>query len=111
MVAPSNNIAKARQDGLVSVIIPAFNAAKSLRRCIDHALGQTYSNIEVIVVNDGSSDETESIGQGYGKRIVYVSQERGGVSSARNRGLELSRGEFVAFVDHDDYWNERFVET
>ncbi len=99
-----------RTPGLVSVIIPAFNADLSLARCIDHVLSQTYPCVEVIVVNDGSQDRTEEIARNYQDRIRYVRQENRGETAARNRGFEMARGEFITFIDHDDYWNEAFVE-
>jgi glycosyltransferase involved in cell wall biosynthesis len=99
-----------RTAGLVSVVIPAFNAAKSLARAVDSALGQTYGHLEVIVVNDGSQDQTEAVARGYGERIRYIAQENRGETAARNSGFALAGGEFVTFVDHDDYWEPTFVE-
>jgi len=99
-----------RVPGLVSVIIPAYNAELSLARCIDHALEQTYSPMEIIVVNDGSEDGTEEIALSYGDQIRYVRQENRGETAARNRGFEIARGEFITFIDHDDYWHETFIE-
>ena len=86
----------------VSVIIPAYNAAKYLAMAIDSVLSQTYTNYEVIVVNDGSTDRTEAIALTYGEKIRYVYQENQGVSAARNRGLYLAQGELIAFLDADD---------
>ncbi|MBN2320688.1 MAG: glycosyltransferase family 2 protein [Acidobacteria bacterium] len=94
----------------MSAIIPAYNAELSLARCIDHALSQTYSSIEIIVVNDGSEDGTEEIALNYDNRIRYVRQENRGETAARNRGFEMAKGEFITFIDHDDYWHEEFVE-
>src|SRR5690349_21822368 len=110
MVAPQSNLIE-RIPGLVSVVIPAFNARKSVRRAIDAALHQTYSNIEVIVVNDGSTDDTEAIVQSYGERVRYVRQENAGETAARNRGFSMARGEFITLVDHDDWWEPKFVQT
>src|SRR5689334_8013175 len=88
--------ARPRVAGLVSVVIPAYNAAKSIRRCLEHALAQTYPHVEIIVVNDGSTDETESIVRGeFGDRVRCVSQPNGGETAARNTGFGLARGEFV----------------
>jgi len=100
-----------RTQGLVSVIIPAFNAAMSLRRCIDSVLAQTYPQIEIIVVNDGSSDETEEIARSYAGKLQYTCQANQGETAARNRGFESASGEFISFIDHDDYWEEQFVEA
>lgn len=98
-------------EGLVSVIIPAFNAERCLRDAVDSAFNQTYAPIEVIVVNDGSSDATAEVAAGYGERIVYLEQGNRGQGAARNAGLRVARGEFVAFLDADDYWKSTFVQT
>jgi glycosyltransferase involved in cell wall biosynthesis len=99
------------QKDLVSVVVPAYNAEKSLRRCIESILGQTYSPVEIIIVNDGSVDETERIAKRFGSRITYVVQENQGETAARNNGFSLSKGEFITFIDHDDYWHPEFVKT
>ena len=109
-IQPAENSQRERTGGLVSVVIPAFNAAKSLARAVDHALGQTYDRLEVIVVNDGSHDKTETVALGYGDRIRYIAHENRGETAARNSGFALAGGEFVTFVDHDDYWEPNFVE-
>ena len=77
---------------------------------MDSALGQTYDRVEVIVVNDGSQDATETVARGYGERIRYIAQENRGETAARNSGFAIAAGEFVTFVDHDDYWEPTFVE-
>jgi glycosyltransferase involved in cell wall biosynthesis len=89
---------------LVSVIIPTYNRADLVCRAIESVLGQTYKNREIIVVDDGSTDDTQTRLQAYGDRIRVLSQENGGPSIARNRGIAVSRGEIVAFLDSDDYW-------
>ncbi|MFA5975531.1 MAG: glycosyltransferase family 2 protein [Elusimicrobiota bacterium] len=92
---------------LVSVIIPTFNRAYCLRRAIDSILNQTHRNVEVIVVDDGSTDETrELMRSAYAQepRVRYVYQENAGVSAARNHGLSLARGEFISLLDSDDEW-------
>ncbi|MCL4551930.1 MAG: glycosyltransferase [Candidatus Marsarchaeota archaeon] len=88
----------------VSVIIPAYNCQRFIEETIESVFSQTYSDYEIIVVDDGSSDNTKDILQRYSDRVTYVYQENGGVSAARNRALALSRGEFIAFLDHDDLW-------
>jgi glycosyltransferase involved in cell wall biosynthesis len=92
---------------LVSVIVPTFNRSYCLERTIDSALAQTHSNIEVVLVDDGSTDNTrELIGRRYGSdsRVRYHFQENGGVVSARNGGFSLARGAYVALLDSDDVW-------
>ncbi|MCL4553149.1 MAG: glycosyltransferase [Candidatus Marsarchaeota archaeon] len=88
----------------VSVIVPAYNCQGFIAETVESIFGQTYSDYEIIVVNDGSSDRTEDILKGYGDRIRYVYQDNGGVSAARNRGLAMAKGELIAFLDHDDLW-------
>lgn len=90
---------------LVSVIIPAFNAEKTLRRAVDSVLAQTHTDIEVLVINDGSTDETRSLAEALERadeRISLINKENGGPSHARNVGLKHSRGEFIQFLDADD---------
>jgi len=100
-----------RVRGLVSVIIPAYNAEIALARCIESVLNQKYKQIEIIVVNDGSTDNTESIANGYKQNIQYIYQTNKGETAARNKGFALAMGEFVTFIDHDDYWHEEFVQS
>jgi glycosyltransferase involved in cell wall biosynthesis len=92
------------KDSLVSVIIPAYNAERYLRRSIESVLSQNYAPIEVIVVDDGSSDDTASICQEYADQVTYIHQDNKGVSVARNRGIQESNGEFIAFLDADDWY-------
>lgn len=88
----------------VSVVIPAYNAAWCVRRAIDSVLAQDYRDYELIVVNDGSTDDTAAVLTGYGDAIRVVHQANAGLSSARNAGIGAARGEFVAFLDADDWW-------
>lgn len=90
----------------VSIIIPVYNGANYLREAIDSALAQTYHNIEIIVVNDGSDDEgaTERIALSYGDRIRYFAVENGGVSSALNFGIAQMTGEWFSWLSHDDLY-------
>lgn len=92
---------------LVSIIIPVYNGGNYMREAIDSALAQTYENIEIIVVNDGSNDggETERIALSYGAKIRYFSKENGGVSSALNYGISNMRGRFFSWLSHDDVYN------
>jgi len=96
---------------LVSVIIPTYNRAETVRRSIDSALDQTYRPLEVIVVDDGSSDNTREVLEGYGDRIRAIYQENGGPSVARNTGVSAARGEFIAFLDSDDTWKPSKTEA
>jgi glycosyltransferase involved in cell wall biosynthesis len=89
---------------VVSVIIPVYNGAQEVQRAIDSALGQTGCKVEVIVVNDGSHDETASVVAEYGDQIRAINQANSGVSMTRNNGIALATGDWVAFLDHDDYW-------
>ncbi len=89
-----------------SVIIPVYNAEKTLRRCVDSLLGQDCADVEIILVNDGSQDNSGAICEEYAKdhrNVQYISQQNAGVSAARNAGLDASQGEFILFVDSDDY--------
>ena len=88
----------------VSVIIPTYNRSGIICRTIDNVLNQTYKDIEIIVVDDGSSDDTQSKLRKYSRNIRVVYQENSGPARARNRGLELARGRYVAFQDSDDLW-------
>src|SRR5687767_1726855 len=93
------------QHPLVSIIMPAFNAEKFIEAAIQSVLDQTYSNIELIIINDGSSDRTEEkIFKFNANCIRYFKQENKGVSAARNQGLENMRGDFFCFLDADDIY-------
>ena len=90
---------------LISVIVPCFNAEKYIERCLDSILKQTYRNIEVIVVDDGSTDDSAARIKEISKldnRVKYVYQKNAGVSAARNRGLDEAKGDKITFVDSDD---------
>lgn len=90
---------------LVSVIIPAYNIEDYIGRCLDSIISQTYKNLEIIVVDDGSRDHTGEILDNYAKkdrRIKVIHKENGGVSSARNKGIEAAEGDYIGFIDGDD---------
>ena len=97
---------------LVSVIIPVYNGSNYMREAIDSALSQTYENIEVIVVNDGSADGglTDEIARSYGDRIRYFVKENGGVSSALNLGIRMMKGDYISWLSHDDVYLPTKVE-
>ncbi|WP_419725268.1 glycosyltransferase family 2 protein [Terrisporobacter petrolearius] len=90
----------------ISVIIPVYNVEKFLRRCLNSVINQTMSDLEIILVDDGSNDNSGEICDEYAKndaRIIVIHKENGGVSSARNKGLDIATGEWITFVDSDDY--------
>lgn len=91
---------------LCSVVIPAYNCAAYVGQAIESVLQQTIGreHVETLVLDDGSSDETPSVVRGYGANVRYVQLDHGGVSRARNAGIELARAPFIAFLDADDYW-------
>lgn len=95
---------------IVSVIIPAYNAARWIAETIDSVLVQTFRDFEVIVVDDGSTDETPEIVAKYGNSVRHVRKENGGESSARNAGVRAAHGKYVAFVDADDLWLPEKIE-
>lgn len=95
---------------LVSIIIPVYNGANYLRDAIDSALAQTYSECEIIVVNDGSTDNTEEICLSYGKKIRYYAKQNGGVATAVNIGVEHMQGEYFSWLSHDDVYYPHKVE-
>ncbi len=88
----------------VSVIIPAYNRAQALKKAIDSVLSQTYEDFELLVVDDGSTDNTRKIVENCKKQVRYIFQQNQGVSSARNLGIYSTSGEYVAFLDSDDLW-------
>lgn len=101
------------KEPLISVIIPIYNMELYLERCMDSVLNNTYHNLEVICVDDGSKDGSLEILRRYAaadSRIVVIAKENGGVSSARNAGLDRMTGEYVCFIDPDDYVHPQYVE-
>lgn len=90
--------------GLVSVVIPAYNAAAFITHAVDSALAQTYQRCEILIVNDGSTDDTARALEVYGDTIRILHQANSGLSNARNRGIRAARGELVALLDADDRW-------
>lgn len=99
---------------LVSVIVPVYNAEAYLPRCIESIISQTYSELEIILVNDGSPDKSGEICQSYevkDKRIRYIKQKNSGAGGARNTGLSLAKGKYILFVDADDWLDVNAVAT
>ncbi len=98
----------------VSVIVPIYNVEKYLEKCINSLLSQTLEDIQIILVNDGSKDNSGNIAREYEKnnknRIIYVEKENGGLSDARNYGLKYATGDFIAFLDSDDYIEKNAYE-
>ena len=98
----------------VSIIIPVYNVEPYLRQCLDSVLGQTFKNFEVLLVNDGSSDSSGDICREYvekDSRFHYFEKENGGLSDARNYGIERAQGEYLTFIDSDDFVNEKHLEN
>ena len=96
-------------NGLVSVIIPTYNSVAHIRQTIDAVLAQTHPHVELIVVDDGSTDNTRAVLAEYGEKLRLVVQSNQGVCRARNAGLALARGEFICFLDHDDVWYPEMI--
>ncbi|MES9968407.1 MAG: glycosyltransferase [Candidatus Thiodiazotropha sp.] len=88
----------------VSVIIPTYNRAELLLKTVQSVLAQTYQDFEIIVIDDGSSDNTEDVINGYSPKIRYLKQENAGLNASRNRALDLAQGEYIATLDDDDIW-------
>lgn len=102
------------ENQLISVIVPVYNVEEYLKQCLDSILEQTFSNYEVILVNDGSTDSSGLICQEYAEkdsRIRYFEKENGGLSDARNYGIEQAQGEYLTFVDSDDFLDKMHLNV
>ena len=95
---------------LVSIVIPVYNGSNFVKEAIDSALAQTYNNVEILVVNDGSTDNTEEIVKTYGDKLRYFYKENGGVATALNLGIKEARGEYISWLSHDDLYYPDKVE-
>ena len=98
---------------MISVIVPVYNAEKYLKKCLDSLVNQSYKDLEIILVNDGSQDGSEKICKDYEEkdsRIILINKNNGGPSSARNSGIEKANGEYLSFIDSDDYLALDFYE-
>ncbi|MDL2122790.1 MAG: glycosyltransferase [Deltaproteobacteria bacterium] len=102
---------KRKENPLVSVIIPTYNRGWTLKDAIDSVLAQDFTDFELIVVDDGSTDNTQDILSSYKKDIVVLRQDNKGVSSARNKGIVSASGQFIAFLDSDDLWLSQKLST
>lgn len=99
---------------LVSVIIPVYGVEKYIAQCLESVINQTYNNLEIIVVNDGTKDRSAEIAKEYAakdSRIKVYDFENGGISVARNRGLEIATGDYISYIDSDDWLDKRMYET
>lgn len=102
------------QSVLISVIVPVYNVEEYLPRCVDSILAQSYRNLEVILVDDGTKDASDKICDAYAEkdpRVRVIHKENGGLSSARNAGIAIARGEYLGFVDSDDWIEPQMYET
>lgn len=98
----------------ISVIVPIYNTEKYLHKCIDSILNQTFKDLEVILVDDGSTDSSGAICDEYSKkdnRVVVVHKPNGGLSDARNAGIDVAKGEYISFIDSDDFITQTMMET
>lgn len=98
---------------LISIIVPIYNAERYLSQCIESIANQTYQNLQIILVDDGSTDHSREIMGQYAtedNRIVCIHQANGGVSSARNAGLDVASGKYLTFCDADDWLESNYVE-
>ena len=109
-----SKIADYESKALISIIVPIYNVEKYLRQCLDSIMNQTYQNFECLLINDGSPDNSADICREYvskDSRFRYFEKKNGGVSSARNLGIERSKGQFITFIDSDDWVESDYVET
>ena len=98
----------------ISVVVPIYNASKFLKKCLTSIVEQTYDDLEIILVNDGSTDNSLEICEEYAKkdkRVKIINKENGGVSSARNQGIEIATGKYIIFIDADDYIEKNMFEV
>lgn len=102
-----------KNNGLISVIVPIYNVEKYLSKCIESIINQTYKKLEIILVNDGSTDNSLEICEKYRNkddRIKIINKSNGGLSDARNKGIEIALGDYISFVDSDDYLDYKMIE-
>ncbi len=113
-VKEEKTISKKREkNDLISVIVPVYNVEEYLKKCVDSIINQTYINLEIILVDDGSTDDSGKICDEYSKkdnRINVIHKENGGLSDARNAGIDIAKGKFLTFIDSDDFVENNYVE-
>ena len=100
----------------ISIIVPAYNCESTIKRCIESVIHQKYENYELIIINDGSKDNTDLViksilNKDNRKKIKYIVQENKGVSEARNKGLDIAQGDIITFLDSDDYYDPYFFQS
>ena len=95
---------------VVSVIIPTYNHAMYIERTLESVFQQTYKNYEIIVIDDGSTDNTQEVIKSYENKITYICKENEGTAKSRNLGLKIAKGKYVAFLDSDDLWMPQKLE-
>ncbi|HEX9077055.1 MAG TPA: glycosyltransferase family A protein, partial [Anaerolineae bacterium] len=95
----------------VSVVIPSYNHARYLRDAIRSVIAQTYRDFEIIIVDDGSSDDTPQVVAGFGNAVRYIRQENRGLAGARNTGVRAARGAFIGLLDADDIWMPEYLAS
>ena len=97
---------------LISIIVPVYNGEQYLNECVDSILQQDYKNIELILINDGSSDKSKEIINNYAnidKRVIAIHQKNSGVCASRNNGLDHVHGEYICLIDQDDYISKNYI--
>ncbi len=102
-----------KEQDLISIIVPIYNVGDCLNKCIESIVGQTYTNLEILLINDGSNDHSESICLTWRRRdnrIIYVSKKNESLGPTRNLGIQMARGNYIAFVDSDDWIDRTFIE-
>ncbi len=100
-------------DSMISIVLPIYNVEQYLERCLESVIHQTYKNLEIICINDGSTDSSLEICKAYAqkdRRIVIVDQENKGLAAVRNKGIELAKGDYLSFIDSDDYVDPCYIE-
>ncbi|MBQ5852329.1 MAG: glycosyltransferase family 2 protein, partial [Lachnospiraceae bacterium] len=98
---------------MISIVVPVYNVEKYLERCVDSLINQTYENIEILLIDDGSKDNSGQMCDEYANkdsRITVYHKENGGLSDARNYGMDRAKGEYIIFIDSDDYVEPNMME-